>query len=105
LIGVSQITSGEDTTDHVTDYYDILQNIVEYKFGGTKELNVVFFFKVIGLIQSIALEWMTSVWWMSSTNHAIQGAIFSLHIRRNKCTNQLSSLKLEKLEGCLQSQS
>jgi hypothetical protein len=43
LIGVSQITSGEDTTNHVTDYYDILQNIVEYKFGGAKELNVVFF--------------------------------------------------------------
>jgi hypothetical protein len=23
------VTSGEDATDHVTDYYDILQNIVE----------------------------------------------------------------------------
>jgi hypothetical protein len=37
------VTSGEDTTGHVTDYYDILQNIVEYIFGGTKKLKVVFF--------------------------------------------------------------
>jgi hypothetical protein len=37
------VTSGEDTTDHVTDYYGILQNIVQYTFGGGKELKVVFF--------------------------------------------------------------
>jgi hypothetical protein len=37
------VTSGEDATGHVTDYYDILQNIVEYTFGGAKELRVVFF--------------------------------------------------------------
>jgi hypothetical protein len=37
------VTSGEDATDHVTDYYDILQNIVEYTFDGAKELKVVFF--------------------------------------------------------------
>jgi hypothetical protein len=37
------VTSGEDATDHVIDYYDILQNIVEYTFGGAKELKVVFF--------------------------------------------------------------
>jgi hypothetical protein len=37
------VTSGEDATDHVTDYYDILQNIVEYTFNGAKELRVVFF--------------------------------------------------------------
>jgi hypothetical protein len=37
------VTSGEDTTAHVTDYYGILQNIVEYTFGGAKELRVVFF--------------------------------------------------------------
>jgi hypothetical protein len=37
------VTSGEDATGHITDYYDILQNIVEYTFGGTKELKVVFF--------------------------------------------------------------
>jgi hypothetical protein len=33
----------EDATGHVTDYYGILQNIVEYTFGGAKELRVVFF--------------------------------------------------------------
>jgi hypothetical protein len=37
------VTSDEDATDHVTDYYSILQNIVEYMFGGVKELKVVFF--------------------------------------------------------------
>jgi hypothetical protein len=37
------VTNGEDATDHVTDYYDIFQNIVEYMFGGAKELKVVFF--------------------------------------------------------------
>jgi hypothetical protein len=43
------VTSGEDATSHVTNYYNILQNIVEYMFGGAKELKVVFF-NVIGLI-------------------------------------------------------
>jgi hypothetical protein len=37
------VTSGEDATSHVTDYYGILQNIIEYMFGGAKELKVVFF--------------------------------------------------------------
>jgi hypothetical protein len=37
------VTSGKDATDNVTGYYDILQNIVECTFGGTKELKVVFF--------------------------------------------------------------
>jgi hypothetical protein len=31
------VTSGEDATHHVTNYYGILQNIVEYMFGGAKE--------------------------------------------------------------------
>jgi hypothetical protein len=37
------VTSGEDATGHVTDYYGILQNIVEYTFNGAKELKNVFF--------------------------------------------------------------
>jgi hypothetical protein len=37
------VTSGEDATSHVTDYYGILQNIVEYTFGDAKELKAVFF--------------------------------------------------------------
>jgi hypothetical protein len=36
------VTSGKDVTVHVTDYYGILQNIVEYTFTGAKELKVVF---------------------------------------------------------------
>jgi SPX domain protein involved in polyphosphate accumulation len=79
------VRSGEDATGHVTRYYVILQNIVEYKFIGTKELRVVFF-NVIGLIQSTTLEWMILVWWRSSMTHTIQLAIFCLHIRHNRCT-------------------
>jgi hypothetical protein len=37
------VISGEDVIGHVTDYYGILQNIVHYTFGGSKELRVVFF--------------------------------------------------------------
>jgi hypothetical protein len=37
------VTSDEDATGHVTDYYGILQNIVRYTFGGAKELKDVFF--------------------------------------------------------------
>jgi hypothetical protein len=37
------VITGEDGTSHVTDYYGILQNIVEYTFSGAKELKVVFF--------------------------------------------------------------
>jgi hypothetical protein len=37
------VTSGEEATGHVIDYYGILQNIIEYTFDGAKELKVVFF--------------------------------------------------------------
>jgi hypothetical protein len=37
------VTRGEDAGGVTTDYYDILQKIIKYMFGGTKELNVVFF--------------------------------------------------------------
>jgi hypothetical protein len=37
------VTNGKDATNHVTDYYGILQNIVEYTFSGAKELKVVLF--------------------------------------------------------------
>jgi hypothetical protein len=43
------VINGEDATGDITDYYVILQNIVEYTFGGAKELKVVFF-NVIGVI-------------------------------------------------------
>jgi hypothetical protein len=56
---IGLVTSGKDATNHVTEYYNILQNIVEYTFGGAKVLKVVFF-NVIGLIQSMALEWKYS---------------------------------------------
>jgi hypothetical protein len=37
------VTIGKDASGVTTDYYDVLQKIIEYTFGGTKELNVVFF--------------------------------------------------------------
>jgi hypothetical protein len=37
------VTSGEDASGVAADYYGILQKIIEYTFGGTKELKVVFF--------------------------------------------------------------
>jgi hypothetical protein len=36
------VTSGEDATDHVPDYYAILQNIVEYIFDGARVEGCVF---------------------------------------------------------------
>jgi hypothetical protein len=32
------VTSGEYATGHIIDYYGILQNIVEYTFGGAKQM-------------------------------------------------------------------
>jgi hypothetical protein len=37
------VTSGEDASELAADYYGVLQKIIEYTFGGTKELKVVFF--------------------------------------------------------------
>jgi hypothetical protein len=37
------VTSGEYASRVAADYYGVLQKIIEYTFGGTKELNVVFF--------------------------------------------------------------
>jgi hypothetical protein len=79
------VTSGEYASRVAADYYGVLQKIIEYTFGGTKELKVVFF-NVIGLIQSTEPEWMILVWLRSSMNHAIQASIFYLHIKRNSCT-------------------
>jgi hypothetical protein len=59
-IGV--VACGKDASGVTADYYGILQKIIEYTFGGAKELKVVFF-NVIGLIQSTTPEWMILVWW------------------------------------------
>jgi hypothetical protein len=37
------IANSEDASRLATDYYGVLQNIIEYTFGGNKELKVVFF--------------------------------------------------------------
>jgi hypothetical protein len=49
----SVVTSAADASSHIIDYYDILQKSIEYTFGGTKELRVVFL-TIIGLTQSLA---------------------------------------------------
>jgi hypothetical protein len=37
------VANGEDASGLAADYNGVLQKIVEYMFGGTKELKVVFF--------------------------------------------------------------
>jgi hypothetical protein len=37
------VANDEDTSGLAADYYGILKKIIEYTFGGTKELKVVFF--------------------------------------------------------------
>jgi hypothetical protein len=37
------VANREDASGLVADYYSVLQKIIEYTFGGTKELKVVFF--------------------------------------------------------------
>jgi hypothetical protein len=37
------VANGEDARGLAADYYGILQKIIEYTFGGNKELKVVFF--------------------------------------------------------------
>jgi hypothetical protein len=37
------VANSEDASGLVADYYGVLQKIIEYTFGGSKELKVVFF--------------------------------------------------------------
>jgi hypothetical protein len=37
------LTSGEDASGVIVDYYGVLQKNIKYTFGGTKELKIVFF--------------------------------------------------------------
>jgi hypothetical protein len=37
------VANGEDASGLAADYYDVIQKILEYTFGGAKELKVVFF--------------------------------------------------------------
>jgi hypothetical protein len=37
------VANGEDASGLAANYFGILQKIIEYTFGGTKELKVVFF--------------------------------------------------------------
>jgi hypothetical protein len=90
------VTSDEDVTGHVTDYYDILQNIVEYTFSCAKELRVVFFqcdfFDPINDTRVVDFG-------MVEVKHesCYSGSNILLALPR------LSPHKLEKLVGCLQS--
>jgi hypothetical protein len=80
------VTSGKDATGHVIDYYNILQNIVEYMFGSVKELKVMFF----------QCDWFNPIndirvddFGMVEVKHesCYSGSnLFCLHIRHNICT-------------------
>jgi hypothetical protein len=37
------VANGEEASGLAANYYGVLQNIIEYTFGGNKELKVVFF--------------------------------------------------------------
>jgi hypothetical protein len=37
------VANSEDASGLAANYYDVLQKIIEYMFGGTKELKVMFF--------------------------------------------------------------
>jgi hypothetical protein len=37
------VANGEDASGLIADYWGVLQKIIEYTFGGSKELKVVFF--------------------------------------------------------------
>jgi hypothetical protein len=39
---IEVVANGEDASGLAADYYGILQKIIEYTFGGKKELKVVF---------------------------------------------------------------
>jgi hypothetical protein len=80
------VTSGEDASRVTTDYYSVLQKIIEYMFGGHQKAKGCVFFNVIGLIRSMTPKWMILVWLRSSMNHAIQASIFYLHIKHNRRT-------------------
>jgi hypothetical protein len=56
------VENDKNASGLAADYCGVLQEIIEYTFGDTKELKVMFF-NVIGLIQSTAPEWMLLVWW------------------------------------------
>jgi hypothetical protein len=59
-IGV--VARGEDASGVTADYYGVLHKIIEYTFGGAKELKVVFF-QCDWFDPSMALEWMILLWW------------------------------------------
>ncbi len=56
------IANSEDASRLAADYYGVLQNIIEYTFGGNKELKLCCL-NVIDLIQSMTQKWMILVWW------------------------------------------
>jgi hypothetical protein len=79
------VTSGEYASGVAAYYYGILQKIIEYTFGGTKELKVVFF----------QCDWFDPIhgtrvddFGMVEVKHEsrYQASIFYLHIKRNRCT-------------------
>jgi hypothetical protein len=56
------VANDEDASGLVADYYDVLKKILEYTFGGAKELKLCCL-NVIDLIQSMTQKWMILVWW------------------------------------------
>jgi hypothetical protein len=79
------VTGNKDASSHVTDYYGVLQEIIEYTFGGAKEPRVEFFeCDCFDPINGTRLDDFGMV--VVRMNHAIQAIIFCVHIKSNRYT-------------------
>jgi hypothetical protein len=78
------VTSDENTSGLAVDYYGILQKIIEYKFGGTKELKVVFF----------ECDWFDLV---NDTRVDNFGMVMVKHESRYSCNNLLFAHQVQQV--------
>jgi hypothetical protein len=73
-----------DVEECKTNYYGIINKILEFSFARNKELKVVFFI-VIGLTVITERGRMSLAWWKSNTmNDYGDMTCLSLHTRSNK---------------------
>jgi hypothetical protein len=99
------VTSEEDGTGHVTDYYGILQNIVEYTFGGAKELKVVVFqCDYFNLVNGTRVDDFGMVE-VKHESHYSGSNLLLAHQEEQVYNLSYPHPEFENLVGCLQSQS
>jgi hypothetical protein len=62
------VTKAIDAEEHETNYYEIINKILEFRFVGNKELNVVFF----------------DGDWFDSNNETWQNQFFMVEVKHNE---------------------